>query len=332
MWSAVLLAVLASTLSNLGKAMQREGARRLPRLSMTDAKVVATYLRDAPWRSGFAMDLAGGLLMVAAVSKGHVSVTQPASGFGLVALAMYSHYHLGERLRGVEALAAVAVALGTIGVGLASADDDGDDRGDAALPVKLTVLRLALLVAANAAIVWHLQDAGGAAAAAGGAAAPPPAPASSMSSSPGVVGPVLTGKHAQRTAVAGGLVAGCCFGLSASLTRAGTVLAAATGHGAWFALGLGLSVAHTTTGFAAQTRAFRDGGAVVVGAVAGSSSVLTGIVVGMLALGERLPRGAARISLLVMSYLLITSGVAVLSTAGGLDARAERALRRPVPV
>ena len=335
---AVTLAVLASTLSNVGKALQREGARRLPRLTLWPPRILSQYIRDTSWRLGTLLDLLGGLLMVLAVARGHVSVTQPAAGFGLVALALYSHIFLGERLRPPEMLAAIAVALGTIGVGV-TANEDGADASGATRPphvhVTLTLLRLALLIVANALMVWYLQDREVQNRAAE-TTVPAPAPATALNAlSPGVVGPVTStlSKNARADAIVCGITAGSCFGLSASLTRGGLVLAVATNHRAWYAVGFVLSVAHTATGFAAQTRAFRDGGAVVVGAVASASTVMTGIVVGVLALGEPLPSGWAQCSLLMMSWLLVMAGVAVLSIPNA-DTRGRMLPphSRPVPV
>ena len=71
MWLAVLLTVLASTGNNVGRALQKKGTRGLPRL-MLDRKIVLQYLLNKTWSSGLAIDVAGALLMVVAVSMAPV--------------------------------------------------------------------------------------------------------------------------------------------------------------------------------------------------------------------------------------------------------------------
>ena len=74
MWLAVLLTVLASTGNNVGKALQKQATRVLPRFSL-DPKIVQQYLRSRQWLLGLAADLGGALLMIAAFSLAPVRLT-----------------------------------------------------------------------------------------------------------------------------------------------------------------------------------------------------------------------------------------------------------------
>ena len=75
---AVLVVAVAASCINVGKALQKEGTKRLPRFAL-DRKVVATYFKDTTWAAGMGMDVCGGLLMVVAISIAPVSLVQPVA-------------------------------------------------------------------------------------------------------------------------------------------------------------------------------------------------------------------------------------------------------------
>ena len=58
-------------------------------------QVVLQYLLNRTWTVGFISDVAGALLMPAALSGAPVSVVQPVAGSGLAILAVFSHFYLG---------------------------------------------------------------------------------------------------------------------------------------------------------------------------------------------------------------------------------------------
>ncbi|KHN17251.1 hypothetical protein glysoja_010710 [Glycine soja] len=73
-----------------------------------------------------------------------------------------------------------------------------------------------------------------------------------------------------------------------------------------------ISVCCSGTGFYYQTRGLKHGRAIVVSTCAAVASILTGVLAGMLALGERLPsEPKARLALL-LGWLLIIVGVILL--------------------
>ena len=56
---AVLVVAVAASCINVGKALQKEGTKKLPRLVL-DRKVLATYFQDSTWAAGMALDVCGG--------------------------------------------------------------------------------------------------------------------------------------------------------------------------------------------------------------------------------------------------------------------------------
>ena len=141
----------------------------------------------------------------------------------------------------------------------------------------------------------------------------------------GAVGAGLPAQHPRAAgdevadAAACGLEAGACFGFSAAACRTGFQLAPALG---WPLVPLGLlaSVGLTSCGFVLQTQGFKHGKAVVVCTLAAASSMVSGVLVGLLALGEAMPHGALRRALRLLSWALILAGVTNLTSTASAAA------------
>jgi hypothetical protein len=125
-WPAIIITLVAATGNNVGKALQKEATRQLPRFSL-DPAILVQYARSREWLIGLMADLGGALLMIAAFALApvgdppcaiqhdtgirsathdryliaedvlecvQVSLVQPVSGVGLVSLALFSHFYL----------------------------------------------------------------------------------------------------------------------------------------------------------------------------------------------------------------------------------------------
>lgn len=207
-----------------------------------------------------------------------VSVVQPVGGVGLVGLSLYSHFVVGERLSKWEWCAAGLAGAGTLALGAGS----GGDTSDA--PSPLRALSVLALIAGSVG-VWVSQ---------------PPRQAT----------------HRRRSGRAGqgarlGFQAGACFGLSAACCRTGFLLAAKWRCAA--VLGLAVSLGFSSGGFALQTLGLKDGATVVVCTAAAVGAMLSGVVVGAAALGERLPAGHAARAARLAGWMAVGLGVAGLS-------------------
>ncbi|KAL4583605.1 hypothetical protein LXL04_008183 [Taraxacum kok-saghyz] len=80
-----------------------------------ESDVVRAYASNKPWLIGFLMDYFGALLMLRALSLAPVSVIQPVSGCGLAILSVFSHFYLKEVMNAVDWLGITLAGLGTIG-------------------------------------------------------------------------------------------------------------------------------------------------------------------------------------------------------------------------
>ncbi|KAK7859166.1 putative magnesium transporter nipa9 [Quercus suber] len=124
-----------------------------------------------------------------------------------------------------------------------------------------------------------------------------------------------------------GLESGILFGMASVISKMGFVFFEQGFHIMLVPICISISVCCSGTGFYYQTRGLKHGRAIVVSTCAAVASIVTGVLAGMLALGERLPSApTARFSLL-LGWLLIILGVILLVTSTRLLRHLPRPLR-----
>ena len=92
LYLGVCLALLSSV-SQIGKGLQKLGVDSLPELTLTP-RTVKRYLGTRIWVLGVGLDIFGALIGLAALSMLPVSVAQPIFANGLVLLALFSYFYL----------------------------------------------------------------------------------------------------------------------------------------------------------------------------------------------------------------------------------------------
>ena len=310
---AVLVVAVAASCINVGKVLQKEGTKKLPRLVL-DRKVLATYFQDSTWAAGMALDVCGGLLMVVAISRAPVSLVQPVAAGGVAVLAVFSHFRLGEKLEPRAWAGVAASVVGTVGIGLTSEDQP---------PAELSTFRYLLgaaLIAAMLALPAHLADRAGRRRARDGkkivglvgvGVGTPHhlrhgALASGASGAPGR-------DRGRAEEVVAGAQAGTFFSLSAIACKIGFIFGSRSGSWLAMALGAAASFALTGAGLVCQTRGLKDGNSVVVCTCGNVAQMVTAVVFGVVVLGERLPSRGGGLRTWLMSWTLILVGVVAIS-------------------
>ncbi len=71
MWFAILVTVVAASGNNVGKVLQKQATRTLPKLTMR-REVLAQYFLSPTWVAGMLTDLGGGVLMLFAFANAPV--------------------------------------------------------------------------------------------------------------------------------------------------------------------------------------------------------------------------------------------------------------------
>ncbi|KAI4337154.1 hypothetical protein L6164_015602 [Bauhinia variegata] len=282
MWESMCLTVIATAGNNIGKILQKKGTVILPPFSFK-LKIIRAYALNKAWLIGFLMDIFGALLMLKALSEAPVSIIQPVSGCGLAILSIFSHFYLKEVMNAVDWIGITLAGLGTIGVGAG-----GEEQETAALSIFhipwLAFVVFILFVLLNG---WHH----------------------------------ICKRHRRELEmmeydvveeIIYGLESGILFGMASVISKMGFLFLEQGFHKLLVPVCIMISVCCSGTGFYYQTRGLKHGRAIVVSTCAAVASILTGVLAGMFALGERLPSAPKARFLLLVGWLLIILGVILL--------------------
>ncbi|KAD4384873.1 hypothetical protein E3N88_25041 [Mikania micrantha] len=233
--------------------------------------VLRAYASNKPWLIGFLMDIFGALLMLRALSLAPVSVIQPVSGCGLAILSIFSHFYLKEVMNVVDWLGIILAGLGTIGVGAGGEEQKASS---------ISILHLPWL-ACGVAFLFVLLN--------------------------GWLRIYRRHRREQELMqsevveeIIYGLESGILFGIASVISKMGFVFLEQGFPALLVPICVSISICCSASGFVYQTRGLKHGRAVVVSTCAAVASIVTGVLAGMLALGERLPESSTSRSWLLL--------------------------------
>ncbi|XP_010262042.1 PREDICTED: probable magnesium transporter NIPA9 [Nelumbo nucifera] len=282
MWESICMTLAATAGNNIGKVLQKKGTVILPPLSFK-LKVIRAYAFNKTWIIGFLMDIFGALLMLRALSQAPVSVIQPVSGCGLAILSIFSHFYLKEIMNIIDWVGIALAGVGTIGVGVGGEEQEASAISILHLPYLLVIVAIMFVLLNGWLRIYKRQR----------------REQELMQSE--VVEEVIFG-----------LESGILFGISSVISKMGFVFLEQGFSKMLVPVCILVSICCSGTGFVYQTRGLKHGRAIVVSTCAAMASIVTGVLAGMLALGEQLPSAPmARLSLL-LGWLLIIVGVVLL--------------------
>ncbi|XP_009770654.1 putative magnesium transporter NIPA9 [Nicotiana tabacum] len=298
MWESICLTVAATAGNNIGKVLQKKGTLILPPLSFK-LKVIKAYAFNKAWIIGLLMDLFGAVLMLRALSLAPVSVIQPVSGCGLAILSVFSHFYLKEIMNVIDWIGITLAGIGTIAVGAG-----GEEQQASAI----SIFHLPWLACA-VAILFVLLN--------------------------GWLRIYRRQRREQELMqyevieeIIYGLESGILFGISAVISKMGFLFLEQGFSKLLVPICISISICCSGSGFVCQTRGLKHGRAIVVSTCAAVASIVTGVLAGMLALGERLPSAPTSRLWLLLGWMCIILGVILLVASTRLMRSLPRSWRR----
>ncbi|KAK4412641.1 putative magnesium transporter NIPA9 [Sesamum alatum] len=298
MWVSICLTVAATAGNNIGKVLQKKGTLILPPLSFKP-KVLRAYVSNRAWIIGFLMDIFGALLMLLALSQAPVSVIQPVSGCGLAILSVFSHFYLKEIMNAIDWIGIAFAGLGTIGVGAGGEEQKASLISVFHLPWLAFVVTFLFVLLNGWLRVYRRQR------------------REQELMQYEVVEEIIYG-----------LESGILFGIASVISKMGFVFLEQGFSKLLLPICIGISISCSASGFVYQTRGLKHGRAIVVSTCAAVASIVTGVLAGMLALGERLPSAPSGRLILLLGWLFIILGVILLVTSTRLACHLPRPWRR----
>ncbi|GFQ06683.1 probable magnesium transporter nipa9 [Phtheirospermum japonicum] len=298
MWEAICLTVAATAGNNIGKVLQKKGTLILPPLSLK-LKVIRAYASNRAWILGFLMDIFGAVLMLLALSHAPVSVIQPVSGCGLAILSVFSHFYLKEIMNAIDWIGIILAGIGTIGVGAGGEEQKATSISIYHLPWVACVVAILFVLLNGWLRVYRRQR------------------REQELMQYEVVEEIIYG-----------LESGILFGIASVISKMGFVFLEQGFSKLLLPVCISISICCSGSGFIYQTRGLKHGRAIVVSTCAAVASIVTGVLAGMLALGERLPSAPVARLTLLLGWLFIILGVILLVTSTRLLRHLPRPWRR----
>ncbi|XP_058190449.1 probable magnesium transporter NIPA9 isoform X2 [Rhododendron vialii] len=244
----------------------------------------------------------GTLILPPLSFKLKVSVIQPVSGCGLAILSVFSHFYLKERMNMIDWLGITLAAIGTIGVGAGGEEQKTSSISIFHLPWVAFIVAILFVLLNGWLRIYRRQR----------------REQELMQSE--VVEEIIYG-----------LESGILFGIASVISKMGFVFLEQGYSKLVVPACISISMCSSGTGFFYQTRGLKHGRAIVVSTCAAVASIVTGVLAGMVALGERLPSAPmARLSLL-LGWVCILLGVVLLVTSTRLMRYLPRPLRHFMP-
>ncbi|XP_051137176.1 probable magnesium transporter NIPA9 [Andrographis paniculata] len=288
MWEAICLAVVASAGNNIGKVLQKKATLILPPFSFK-LKVVRAYASNRAWIAGFLMDILGAVLMLLALSQAPVSVVQPVSGCGLAVLSLFSHIYLKETMNVVDWFGIVLAVIGTIGVGAGGEEQKTALVSISHLPILAFSICFVFLLLNGFLRVFQDERR---------------------------EHELLQFEVVEE--IIYGLESGILFGLASVVSKMGFLFFEHGYSASLLLICMLISTSFSASGLIYQTRGLKHGRAIVVSTCGTVSSITTGVIAGVFAMGERLPSAPLALALLLLGWFFIVLGVILLVTSSKL--------------
>ena len=118
---AIIIALLGTTILNIGFAFQKNEVKNLPRISFREIKkIIKAFKNCRKWILGTLLTSFGWLLFLIAISIAPLSLIAPLSNVGIIILVLIALFYFKEKLVKLEYLAVLSVIIGVFFISLNS--------------------------------------------------------------------------------------------------------------------------------------------------------------------------------------------------------------------
>jgi len=277
----VLIAAVATILSNYGSFIMKKELSNLPRIG--EANVIATvkaFVNSRPWMTGQGVQILGSGFHNIAIALAPLSVVQPVNAAGICLLVVLAVTKLGEKASVVDWIGIGTIVLGVLLLGVSLVNTP--TKAAAYRPVVLWLFIILMFLVAGSTLIAAFR------------------------------------RKDERTSSFLGIGVGLLVGLTAILMK---MTWADLGNkwnefklgGFVFSWYFWLAIILTVISMVLFQMALQRGKAIVVVPLVTGFSNLIPIFVGFLAFREKLPKGGVMVSFRLISILLIIGGAIILS-------------------
>ncbi len=280
-WIAILLSIIGTTCMNSGLVLWKKAAVNLPEVKLGfSPKTIWAFMTSGLWMLGFGIVIAGWVLYLIAVANAPISIIQPAIGFGLVILALFSVFYLKEEVKPREWVAVAMMILGIALLGLSADPSESEQvtlHGDLLLMVSIAVgLIILLFILLQKYFIQNMN-----------------------------------------LEVVLGIATGLVMGLAALYTKA-LFNCLDTGE-PWlaYALFLPLVIAANFVGISIMQGGFQRGKALIIASLSAVINKIVAIIGGMVSMGEHLPEEPLLAVGRILAFIFILFGTGLLARFGG---------------
>ncbi len=127
---AIIFALLAYTMLNIGFVLQKKGASSLPQVEhQTIIENVKNFLYNKIWLLGLILTSVQWFFYLFALDAGSISLVTPFNGWGIVVLVVFSYFYLKESISRVELMCIGVTIAGVILLGVTAPAPKELDQG-----------------------------------------------------------------------------------------------------------------------------------------------------------------------------------------------------------
>ncbi|MBD3189654.1 MAG: hypothetical protein GF308_03375 [Candidatus Heimdallarchaeota archaeon] len=122
---AIILAIVAHSIQNIGFALEKKGASNLPDIETQSVwQNIKNFLKCKVWLLGYLLTIVHWFLLMVAINIGSLSLIAPVMAVGLIALVLFSWFYLKERVSTIDILGIIAIIGAIIALTISTPEED----------------------------------------------------------------------------------------------------------------------------------------------------------------------------------------------------------------